>query len=170
MTAAHPHRKPGKRPRVGTLISRDLRGRRYRTASSATGVAVIVGALFLTMLLVDGANYSIDLARNRLGSDIVVLPQGTDVSSQPFYTLFYTPSGKYIPPTALSTIASVPGVKSVTPETYLAMFGYISGDVGVTNFNYIIAIDPVNNFMLKSWLPANVTEPLASNGTILGAY
>jgi putative ABC transport system permease protein len=170
VTASPPRSKPGKRPRLGTLISRDLRGRRFRTASSVTGVAVIVGALFLTMLLVGGALYSIDLARNQLGSDIIVLPLGTNVSSQPFYTLFYTPTGKYIQSAALGTIASVPGVKAVTPETYLAMFGYLSGDVGVTNFNYIIAIDPVNNFMLKSWLPANVTQPLANNGTILGGY
>jgi putative ABC transport system permease protein len=170
VTTGSPRGKPGKRPRVATLIKRDLRGRTFRTASSGTAVAVIVGALFLTMILVGGANYSIDLARNRLGSDIIVLPQGTNVSSQPFYTLFYTATGKYIQPAALSTIASVPGVKAVTPETYLAMFGYLSGDVGVTNFNYIIAIDPVNNFMLRSWLPANVTQPLASNGTILGAY
>ena len=170
MTAGSRRSKPGKRPRVATLIRRDLRGRPFRTASSGTAVAVIVGALFLTMVLVGGANYSIDLARNRLGSDIIVLPQGTNVSSQPFYTLFYTATGKYIQPAALTTIASVPGVKAVTPETYLAMFGYIGGDVGVTNFNYIIAIDPANNFMLKSWLPANVTQPLANNGTILGAY
>lgn len=159
-----------RRPRVATLIRRDLRGRTFRTASSGTAVAVIVGALFLTMLLVGGANYSIDVARNRLGSDIIVLPKGTDVSSQAFYTLFYTPSGSYIPLPTLASVAAIPGVKAVTPETYLAMFGYTGGDTGVTNFNFIIAIDPVDNFMLKSWLPANVTQPLANNGTILGAY
>jgi putative ABC transport system permease protein len=49
------------------------------------------------------------------------------------------------------------------------MFGFAGGDTGVVNFNYIIAIDPQNNFMLKSWLPANITQPLANNGTILGA-
>ncbi len=159
-----------KRPRTTTLIRRDLRGRTFRTVSSGTAVAVIVGALFLTMLLVGGANYSIDLARNRLGSDIIVLPKGSDVSSQPFYTLFYTTTGSYIPNAATGTIASVTGVKGVTPETYLAMFGFAGGDTGVTNFNYIIAIDAQNNFMLKSWLPASVTQPLANNGTILGAY
>ena len=132
-------------------------------------VAVIVGALFLTMLLVGGANYSIEIARNRLGSDIIVLPQGAQVSSQAFYTLFYTPSGEYIPQAALGVVANVSGVKSVTPETYLAMFGYSGGDTGVTNFDYIIAIDPQNNFMLKSWIPANLTGPLDNNGTILGS-
>ena len=163
-------RNHSKRPRVTTLIRRDLRGRTFRTASSGIAVAVIVGALFLTMLLVGGANYSIELARNRLGSDIIVLPKGADVSSQPFYTLFYTPSGSYIAPEAMGTVAGVQGVKAVTPETYLAMFGFLGGDTGVTAFNYIIAIDPVNNFMLKSWIPANFTQPLANNGTILGAY
>ncbi len=157
------------RPRATTLIRRDMRGRTFRTASSGTAVAIIVGALFLTMLLVGGANYSIELARNRLGSDIIVLPQGTNVSSQPFYTLFYTPSGSYLPSETVGAIGSVPGVKAVTPETYLAMFGFAGGDTGVTSFNHIIAIDPQNNFMLKSWLPANITQPLANNGTILGA-
>jgi len=63
------------------------------------------------MLLVGGANYSIELARNRLGSDIIILPQGTNVSSQPFYTLFYTPSGSYLPQATLGTIGGVQGVK-----------------------------------------------------------
>src|SRR5712692_4875565 len=158
-----------KRPRVATLIRRDLRGRTFRSGSSVTAVAVIVGALFLTMLLISGANYSIDLARNRLGSDIIVLPKGSDVSSQPFVTLFYTGTNGYLPPADVQTMGSVPGVKAVTPETYLAMFGFNGGDTGVASFNYLIAIDPGNNFMLKSWLPANVTQPLANNGTILGA-
>ena len=158
-----------KRPRVVTLIRRDLRGRTFRTASSVTAVAVIVGALFLTMLLISGATYSIDLARNRLGSDIIVLPKGADVSSQPFVTLFYTTTMDYIPGSDVQTVASVPGVSAVTPETYLGMFGKAGGDTGVTNFNYIIAIEPQNNFMLKSWLPPNITQPLANNGTLLGA-
>lgn len=158
-----------KRPRTTTLIKRDMRGRSFRTVSSGTAVAVVVGALFLTTLLVGGANYSIELARNRLGSDIVVLPQGTNVSSQPFYTLFYTPSGSYLPSETVGTIGGVQGVKAVTPETFLAMFGFAGGDTGVTSFNYIIAIDPQNNFMLKSWLPASITQPLANDGTILGA-
>jgi len=41
---------------------------------------------------------------------------------------FYTPSGGFVPSPALGTIASVPGVKALTPETYLSEFGYISGD------------------------------------------
>ncbi len=159
-----------KKPRATTLIRRDLRGRTFRTASSGTAVAVIVGALFLTMLLIGGANYSIDVARNRLGSDIIVLPKGTDVSSQPFYTLFYTPTRNYVPQADLRVISNVPGVKAITPQTYLAEFGFAGGDTGVTNFNYIIAVDPENNFMLKSWLPTNYTTALANNGTILGAH
>jgi putative ABC transport system permease protein len=161
--------KKNKRPRVVTLVKRDLKGRTFRTVSSVTAVAVIVGALFLTVLLISGANYSIDLARNRLGSDIIVLPKGSDVSSQPFVTLFYTTTNGYLPPADVRTVGGVPGVKAVTPETYLAMFGYAGGDTGVVSFNYLIAIDPQNNFMLKSWLPANLTQPLANNGTILGA-
>jgi putative ABC transport system permease protein len=157
------------RPRVVTLIRKDLRGRTFRTVSSVTAVAVIVGALFLTTLLISGANYSIDLARNRLGSDVIVLPKGADISSQPFVTLFYATSHGYLAPADVQTVGGVPGVRAVTPETYLAMFGFAGGDTGVVAFNYLIAIDPNNNFMLKSWLPANVTQPLANNGTILGA-
>ena len=151
------------------LIRRDLRGRAFRTLSSGTAVAVMVGALFATMLLTSGANYSIEVARNRLGADIIVIPKGTDISSQPFYTLFYAPNGNYIPADAIQTIAAAPGVKQVTGEIFLAMFGYSGGDTGVVSWNDIIALDPHNNFMLKSWLPANITQPLANNGTILGA-
>lgn len=34
---------------------------------------------------------------------------------------------------------------------------------------YILAVDPAANLMLRSWLPKNVTQPLAGNTAILGA-
>src|SRR5207249_10866306 len=75
-----------------------------------------------------------------------------------------------LPPASEGTFGVVQGVKRVTPETFRAMFGFAGGDTGVTSFNYIIAIVPQNNFMLKSWLPASITQPLANDGTILGAW
>ena len=47
-------------PRLYTLIRREARGRALRTVASGTAVAVVIGVLFSTMLLTNGAAYSID--------------------------------------------------------------------------------------------------------------
>ena len=164
--------RPGRRlraPTFSTLIRRDLRGRAFRTIASGTAVGVMVGALFVTLLLTSGANYSIELARDKLGADVMIIPQGSAPSSQPFFTLVYTPTDNYMSSSEIQNIAAVQGVKAVTPQVFLAEFGQAGGDVGQLVFNDIIAIDPHNNFMLKSWLPANITSPLAGNTAILGA-
>jgi putative ABC transport system permease protein len=158
-----------KAPGFSTLIRRDLRGRAFRTIASGTAVGVMVGALFITLLLTNGAAYSVELARNKLGADVMVIPQGSAPSSQPFFTLIYTPTDSYMSSSETLNIANVQGVKADTPQVFLGQFGRAGGDVGQLVFNDIIAIDPQNNFMLKSWLPANITSPLAGNTTILGA-
>ncbi|MBI3023119.1 MAG: ABC transporter permease [Thaumarchaeota archaeon] len=158
-----------KAPSFSTLIRRDLRGRAFRTIASGTAVGVMVGALFVTLLLTTGANYSIEQARNKLGADVMVIPRGSAPSTQPFFTLVYTPTDSYMSSSETRNIAAVQGVKAATPQVFLAEFGQAGGDVGQPVFNVIIAIDPHNNFMLKSWLPANITNPLAGDTTILGA-
>src|SRR5947209_3954328 len=79
-------------PRLYSLVRREVRGRALRTASSGAAIAVLVGILLSTMLLTNGAAYSINSTKDKLGADVLVVPRQTSLSAQPFYTLTYTGS------------------------------------------------------------------------------
>ncbi len=151
---------------IGTLIRREASGRFLRTFATGAAIALVVGALFATNLLTSGAAFSVNQVRNRLGADLVVLPQGSSLSPQPFYTLVYTPQSTHINRSLVSVLAAVAGVKEVSPQLYLTEFS--PGGCGALDKVYLIAADPQSNFMLKSWLPANATGPLTGTGAVVG--
>lgn len=155
-------------PRLRTLIGRDARGRAFRTITTVAAISVVIGALFATMLLNSGAAYSINTIKDKLGGEIIVVPQATVISQQPFYTFLYNASSNYIDAALAQTLASVYGVKEVSPQLLISQFSP-SGGCGGLSIEYILAVDPAANLMLRSWLPKNVTQPLAGNTAILGA-
>ncbi len=162
-----------KRPGLFTLIRKDARNRAFRTAASGGAVAAVVGALFITMLLTSGASYSTQLIRDKLGADIMILPGGVTVSPQPFYTLLYTPGTPYSTPSPIymsdsyvQAVRSIPGVKETAGELYVTYFIVVGGG-GYGNKFWVVAVDS-SNFMLRSWLPQNISRPLGEGEAVLG--
>ncbi len=154
-------------PRLRTLIGRDARGRAFRTVTTVAAISVIIGALFATMLLNSGAAYSISSIRDKLGGEVIVVPVGAVISQQPFYTFIYNASSNFLDANLAQAVASVPGVKEVSPELLMSQFTP-SGGCGGLSTEYILAVDPAKSLMLRSWLPVNVTRALAGNTAILG--
>ncbi len=154
-------------PTLRTLIGRDARGRAFRTVTTVAAISVVIGALFATMLLNSGAGYSINSIRDKLGAEVIVVPLGAVISRQPFYTFLYNASSNYVNANLADSVASVPGVKEVSPELLISQFTP-SGGCGGLSIEYILAVDPAKNLMLRSWIPANVTRALAGNTAILG--
>ena len=159
-------REPRIAPGLFTLVGRDLRRRIFRTVASAGAVAVVVGALFVTMLLSSGASYSTQLTRDKLGADIMVIPMGATVSPTPFYTLLYTPSPNYMSQGYLQALASIPGVKGTAAQLYITYIVHVGGGGYGARF-WVVAVDP-NNFMLRSWLPQNLSRPIGEGEAVLG--
>src|SRR5437667_4344902 len=167
-------------PRLYSLVRREVRGRALRTASSGAAIAVLVGILLSTMLLTNGAAYSISSTKDKLGADGLVVPRQTSLSAQPFYTLTYTGSSgsgsgtlsfsipPYLEGNVTQQVASIPGVKQATPQLLVTYF-FPSGGCGGLDVVYIVGAATTGNFVLDSWLPTNVTQSLGGNGAIAGA-
>ncbi len=147
-----------------SLVRQDLGRRAFRTIVLVGAVGTVVGALFLTMLLANGATFSAQAVRDKLGADILVIPQGTRLSSQPFYTLLYTPGPSYMSDSYEEIVKTVPGVQDAAPQLYIT---YFLPGAWVADKMYIVAINPDNSF-LKSWLPQNRSVVLGENESILG--
>src|SRR2546422_4069366 len=167
-------------PRLYSLVRREVRGRALRTASSGAAIAILVGILLSTMLLTNGAAYSISSTRDKLGADLLVVPRQTSLSAQPFYTLTYTGgsgSGSgalsfsippYLEGNVTQQVASISGVKLATPQLLVTYF-FPSGGCGGLDVVYIVGAATTGNFVLDSWLPRNVSQSLGGNGAIAGA-
>ncbi|MDA4125916.1 MAG: ABC transporter permease [Thaumarchaeota archaeon] len=167
-------------PRLYSLVRREVRGRALRTVASGTAIAVLVGVLLSTLLLTNGAAYSVSSTKDKLGADLLVVPVETTLSAQPFYTLSYagntvTNSGitsysipRYLEGSITQQIASVPGVKEATPQLLVTYF-FPAGGCGGLNVVYIVGVATTNNFLLKSYLPTNASESLSGNGAVSGA-
>jgi len=167
-------------PMLYSLVRREVRGRALRTASSGAAIAVLVGILLSTMLLTNGAAYSISSTKDKLGADVLVVPRQTSLSAQPFYTLTYTGSTEsnsgtqsfsippYLEGGVTQQVASISGVKQATPQLLVTDF-FPSGGCGGLDVVYIVGAAAAGNFVLDSWLPTNVTQSLGGNGAIAGA-
>jgi len=167
-------------PRLYSLVRREVRGRALRTMATGIAVAVLVGVLLSTLLLTNGAAYSVSSTKDRLGADLLVVPRETTLSAQPFYTLSYagntvTTSGfpsysipPYLEGSITQQVASVPGVKEATPQLLVTYF-FPSGGCGGLNVVYIVGAATANNFLLNAYLSTNSTESLSGNGAVLGA-
>ena len=146
------------------LVRRDLGRRAFRTAMIVGAVATVVGALFSTMLLAGGATYGAQTVRDKLGADLIVIPQGAKVSSQPFQTLLYTPGPYYMPDSYEQIVETVPGVQDATPQLYVTYF--LPGP-WVADKMYVVAVRP-DNSLLRSWLPQDGSVTLWENESLLG--
>ena len=166
-------------PRLYSLVRREVRRRALRTVSSGAAIAVLVGILLSSMLLTNGAAYSISSTKDKLGADVLVVPRQTSLSAQPFYTLTYTGSSAAAPGTlslsippylegnVTQQVASISGVKQATPQLLVTYF-FPSGGCGGLDVVYIVGAATTGNFVLDSWLPTNVSQSLGGNGAIAG--
>jgi putative ABC transport system permease protein len=78
-----------------------------------------VSAFFLgTTLIVRGAQNSLDRGLERLGADVLVVPQGAEAKVETAL-LMGKPTEVWMSDSYLTKVAAVPGVASVSPQVYL---------------------------------------------------
>ncbi|HOG45344.1 MAG TPA: DUF4418 family protein [Anaerolineae bacterium] len=120
-------------------------------AAALTGLAVAV------MLLVQGAEGSLQLARERLGADIIVVPEGT-LARVESALVVGVPTRVWMPRDDLARIAAIPGVAAVSPQPYLSsLFGASCCSVSEM---FLVAYDPDSDFSLRPWLQRNLSAGL----------
>ena len=81
-------------------------------------LVVAAFALFATLLF-RGAATSLELAADRLGADIVVVPQGAQTEMEGAL-LMGVPAHFWMPEENVDSLAAMPGVEAASPQIYLA--------------------------------------------------
>jgi len=129
-------------------------------------LVVAAFALFATLLL-RGAATSLELAADRLGADIVVVPQGAQTEMEGAL-LMGVPAHFWMPEENVNRLAAITGVEAVSPQIYLATLKGASC-CSVSEM-FMIAYDPLTDFTVRPWLEKRLPAGLGLGEIIAGDY
>ena len=129
-------------------------------------LVVAAFALFATLLL-RGAAVSLELAAQRLGADIVVVPAGTEIKMEGAL-LMGVPAQFWMPAENVEKLAAIPGVEAVSPQVYLATL--VGASCCSVSEMFMIAYDPETDFTIRPWLEKQLPGGLGLGEVIGGDY
>jgi putative ABC transport system permease protein len=128
---------------------------------------VVAGLALSASLIIQGAESSLVLASQRLGADIIVLPEGTE-SRVEGALLMGKPESVWMPRILVGDIANIPGVETVSPQVYFGTM--VDSPCCAVSDMFMIAFDPINDFTITPWLEQQLGRPLKRGEAIGGRY
>ncbi len=149
------------------LAWNNISGNRLRSwVVALCALLVAAFALFATLLL-RGAATSLALAADRLGADIVVVPQGAETKMEGAL-MMGAPAQFWMPQEDAARLAAIPGVEVVSPQVYLATLKGAS----CCSFSemFMVAYDPRTDFTVRPWLERQLPAGLNVGEVIGGSF
>ena len=119
-------------------------------------VLLVSGLLFAFVLLIGGTRDSLRLVQQRLGADVVVVPAGTETEIESALLMGH-PVKAWMPRENQPGIARVPGVRTVSPQLYLAS---LANAPCCTAEMLVMAFDPQTDFTIAPWLKQHLGHGL----------
>lgn len=147
--------------RLGSLTKlalRSISGSAFRSLLICFCALVIAGFLLATVLVVQGAQASLNVAMERMGADIVVVAKGVDTGADGAL-LVGTSVKSTMPGATTARLAGVQGVAAASPQLFL-------GSIGDVN---VVAFDPSTDFTVKPWIKEQLGNDLSRGQAIAGS-
>ncbi len=146
---------------------KNISGTAYR--SWVIGLCAFILAAFTvgTTLIMRGAETSLRLALDRLGADIVVVPQGSETTAETAL-LMGQPASIWMPASTQQKVAAVPGVAQTSPQLYLSTLNN-AACCSVSNM-FLIAYDPTTDFTIQPWLKQKIGTGLRLGQAVGGHF
>lgn len=132
------------------------------------GLSLLI-ALFASVLLIGGL-LSVSLSKglnrlsSRLGADVIVIPQGSEIDDQ---TVLLQGDSKYtyLPPGSLEFIRDLDGVEIATPQYFIMTLSASCCDQKVS----IIGFDTESDFVIQPWIREVLADKLPKGAIVVGA-
>jgi hypothetical protein len=131
------------------LALKNIVGSAFRSWVVALCALLVASLALATTLIMRSAENSLRLAIDRLGADIVVVPEGT-ASRVESALLMGMPVDVWMPTVNLAKIPAVPGVQVVSPQLYLSTL--TGAACCAVEHMFLIAYDPQTDFVVEPWL------------------
>jgi putative ABC transport system permease protein len=149
------------------LALKSISGNAFRNGVVSLCALLISAFALFSTLVMRGAETSLRLAIDRLGADIVVVPQGSEAKIESAL-LMGIPARFWMPRENLERIAALPGVEVASPQLYLATLTGASC-CSVSDM-FMIAYDPASDFTVQPWLKQNQAGGLRMGEVVGGTY
>jgi len=153
--------------RLYQLALKNVAGNKFRSWAVLLSALLVAGFSLGTMLVTRGAETSLRLASERLGADIIVVPEGA-VSKMEGALLMGTTTRIWMPASKLNEVAALPGVLAASPQLYLSTL--IDAACCSVSDMFMIAYDPETDFTLTPWLKDNLDGGLKLGQAVGGTY
>jgi putative ABC transport system permease protein len=148
------------------LAIRNVAGNSFRSWMVFFCAVLMAGFVISATLVIRGANDSMRLALERLGADIIVIPEGHEQRLESAL-LMGIPVHCWMPDTVPNQIAGIEGVEAVSPQLYLSTLRGASC-CSVPEM-FLIAYDPETDFTLKPWLEEHMEGGLQLGQAVGGS-
>ena len=154
-----------KHPGLFYLAKKNITRRGFRTAVTCVAMIAIIGTLFSTQLFVEGITHAVEVGTERLGADLIIVPQGSVQSAQT-YLLTGQASSFYMNDSVLEQVRMLPEVEKASPQILLTTLKY--APCCFTGNLQVVGIDPSTDFTITPWLATPLGHPLNSSEGIIG--
>jgi putative ABC transport system permease protein len=149
------------------LAFKNIAGSAFRSWVVALCALLVASLALGTTLIMRGAETSLRLAIDRLGADIIVVPEGTATEVETAL-LMGIPTEAWMPRAVLDQVTTVPGVEVVSPQFYLStLTGAACCSV---EHMFLIVYDPETDFAIEPWLERELGDGLHLGEVVGGTY
>jgi putative ABC transport system permease protein len=153
--------------KLGQLAWRNIKGSAFRSWVVFLCAMLVAGFSLSTVLIIRGAQDSLKLALNRLGADIIVIPEGAETKVESAL-LMGKPIKVWMPQDNLDKIAHIPGVAVASPQLYLSSLSNAS--CCAVSDMFMVAFDPKTDFTIEPWLKQKLGHELRLGEAVGGSY
>lgn len=147
------------------LAAQNLRRKPFRSFVTIAIVGLAAGTLFSATLLIGSVHQSLEVGMERLGADLLVVPEGSAESGETAL-ITGTPTSFYMDDSIYEQVKAVPDVEAASPQLFIESM--ISSQC-CTGHVQIIGYDPESDFVVGPWLEDNLNRPLEGREVVIGS-
>jgi putative ABC transport system permease protein len=135
------------------LALRNIAGNSFRSFGVLLCASLISGMALTAGMILFGADHSLRLAMERLGADIIVVPEGAADRIETAL-LMGRPTQSWMSASVVERLAAAMDVQAVSPQLYLATLSNAS--CCTVSDMFLIAYDPKTDFVVAPWLEKTI--------------
>lgn len=147
------------------LAAQNLRRKPFRSFVTIAIVGLAAGTLFSATLLIGSVDRSLEVGMERLGADLLVVPEGYQESGQAAL-ITGAPTSFYMDAGVLNQVKNITGVNQASPQLFIESM--VSSQC-CTGHVQLVGYDPGSDFVISPWLKDNLQRPLNQDEVVIGS-
>lgn len=147
------------------LAAQNLRRKPFRSFVTIAIVGLAAGTLFSATLLIGSVQRSLEVGMERLGADILVVPEGSQESGEAAL-ITGSPTSFYMEGPLLEEVRAIQGIEQASPQLFIESM--VSSQC-CTGHVQLVGYDPATDFVVGPWLEQNLNRPLEHDEVVVGS-